>query len=259
MFRNSQCFSDSQKDFFYPLTTKRHFSFVPHNRSVTILKSTMATNRFDHRGPDPKPLQPNSKRTNTSELLALTPRTGRSQLGVDFQPSKHSVICGRGKSSYDHTGNHYLRTLTSMFIADYSKAGTKLKKAAIVANIVAVIRQGGGGFCKYEKGAWFEVGDYYAREKVSAFFRDMLCNLYRSSSKARTARRRRAHRKQTETQPQQYGHQLVDYTGLVHLDDGAEYSDGDFSMPSLSFSGYDSLGFDYSQEVDFFDIDVFSD
>jgi hypothetical protein len=222
----------------------------------------MATNQFNHRGPDPQPfLQANSKRTNVSELSAFTPRTGRSQLGVDFEPSKYSVICGRGKSSYDHTGNHYLRGLTRTFVADYSNAGRKLKKSAIVANIVAVIRQGGGGFCKYEKGAWFEVGDYYAHKKVSAFFRDMLPTNYRLSSKqAKTARRRRAHRKQTETQTQQYDQQLVDDTR--HLDHGTEHSDENSSMPSsyaCSGSSNDSLGFDYSQEVDFFDIDVFSD
>jgi hypothetical protein len=206
----------------------------------------MASNQFDH-GPDrdPDPLHANSERTKAS-----TPRrTGRSQLGADFQPSKLSVICGRGKSSYDHTGNHHLRMLASAFVADYSQAGRKLAKSSIVGYIVAVIRQGGGAFCKYEKGAWFEVGDYYAREKVSAFFRDRLHNDYRSSAKAKTALRRARAAEQNETQPQQYGQQLLDVTG--HSDDS--------SMVSSSWSGSskDSLGFDHSVEVDFFDIDVF--
>jgi hypothetical protein len=117
----------------------------------------MASNQFDH-GHDrhPDPLQTHSKQTNTSKLSASSPRTVRSQLGVDFQPSEYSVICGRGKASFNHPGNYHLRMLAGAFVADYCQAGRKLKKSAIVSKIVAVIRQGGGGFCKYEKGAWFE-------------------------------------------------------------------------------------------------------
>jgi hypothetical protein len=39
-----------------------------------------------------------------------------------------------------------------------TRAGRKLAKSTIVANIVDVIRQEGGHFVKFEKGAWFEVG-----------------------------------------------------------------------------------------------------
>jgi hypothetical protein len=207
----------------------------------------MPSSQFDH-GPDLVSLQAsNSEEMNASEMSAPTPRTGRSQLGVDFEPSDSSVICGRGKVCSNHTGNHRLRLLASKFVKDYSQATRKLEKSAIVANIVAVIRQGGGRFCKREKGEWFEVGDYYAREKVSALFRDKLHDRYLSSSKVKIARRR-ARAKQTETQAQQCGQQLVDDTG---------YSD-DFSISSCSSgSSTDSLGFDYSLEIDFFDIDVF--
>jgi hypothetical protein len=206
----------------------------------------MPSNQFDH-GPDLVPLQATSEEMNASELPASTSRTGRSQLGVDFQPSDSSVICGRGKASYDHAGNHRLRLLANKFVKDYSQASRKLEKSAIVANIVAVIRQGGGRFCKREKGEWFEVGDYYAREKVSALFRDKLHTRYLSSSKVKIARRR-ARSKRTETQAQHYGQQLVDDTG---------YSD-DSSISSYSLGcSTDSLGFDHSLEIDFFDIDVF--
>jgi hypothetical protein len=94
-----------------------------------------------------------------------------------------------------------------------------LEKSAIVASIVAVIRQAGGRFCKRENGAWFEVGDYYAREKVSALFRDKLHTRHRSSSKANTT--------------QQYGQQLVDATG--HSDDSS-------TLSLCSGSSTDSLG-----------------
>jgi hypothetical protein len=80
--------------------------------------------------------------------------------------------------------------LASTFAVDYSQASRKLAKSAIVANIVADIRREGGSFCKYEKGAWFEIGDYYAREKVSALLRDLLPTDYRSSAGAKTVLRR---------------------------------------------------------------------
>jgi hypothetical protein len=198
-------------------------------------------------------LQDSSEQMNTSECdtelpVAFGPKTVRSQLGADFQPSGISVICGRGKGSYNHTGNCCLRILASVFVERYARADSKADKSALVLNIVNMIRQSGGQFCKYEQGAWFEVGDRCAREKVSAFFRDMLHTQYRSSAKAKTTLRRTRNRNKTQTQ--QRGQQLVDGTTGGHSDD--------FSMPS-SCSGRDtdSLGFDYSLEIDYFDVDVF--
>jgi hypothetical protein len=119
-----------------------------------------------------------------------------------------------------------------------------------------MIRQAGGHFCKYEKGAWFEVGDRCAREKVSAYFRDMLHTQYRSSAKAKTILRRDRNRNKRQTQIQQHSQELVDDTGA--------YSEDDSSMSSSCWgSTTDSLGsdhslwFDYSLEIEFFDVDVF--
>jgi hypothetical protein len=207
----------------------------------------MASNQCHH-GPDPALLQADSERTKTSELSVSSIRTLRSQLGTDFEASEYSVICGRGKASYDHTGNHRLRMLASMFVEKYSQTGKK-QKSTIASHIVAITRESGGLFCKYEQGAWFEVGDNFAHEKVSAMLRDMLHNQYRSSAKAKTARRR-VQTKRSKTQPQsQHSQQRIDGTG--HCDD--------FSTKSSSWSGSstDSLGFDYSMELDCFDIDVF--
>jgi hypothetical protein len=122
----------------------------------------MASNRFDH-SPDPNqlPVKANStKQTHTCKLsAAFGPKTVRSQLGVDFQPSDHSVICGRDRQLNHHTGNRRFRILASTFVERYSQAGSKTTKSALVFNIITMIRQAGGHFCKYEKGAWFEVGD----------------------------------------------------------------------------------------------------
>jgi hypothetical protein len=215
----------------------------------------MASIPFDL-SPDPIPfLQANSNQMHTSECdtelpVAFGPKTVRSQLGADFQPCGISVICGRGKDSYNHTGNRCFRILASVFVERYARADSKTDKSDLIFNIVTMIRQSGGQFCKYEQGAWFEVGDRCAREKVSAFFRDMLHTQYRSSAKAKTTLRRTRNRSKKQTQTQQRGEQMVDGTTGGHLDDS--------SMSSCSLgSSMDSLGFDYSLEIGFFDIDLF--
>jgi hypothetical protein len=219
----------------------------------------MASNQFN-RGPDPGLLQDNSERTRTSELSVSSAKTVRSQLGDDFLPSEYSVICGRGKASYGHAGNHRLRMLASMFVEKYSATDCKRHKSTIASDIVAMTRESGGHFCKYEQGAWFEVGDRFAREKVSAMFRDMLHTQYRSSAKAKTTRLK-VQTKRNKTRAQQYSQQLIEAT--EHRDDsplssllsggrmdslGFDYSLGfDSSLSSfLSGGSTDSLGFDYS-------------
>jgi hypothetical protein len=206
----------------------------------------MASNLFDLiPRPDHVPLQAKSMRMHTPALSTIGPKTERSQLGVDFQPSDFSVICGRSKNNFKHTGNRCFRVLARTFVERYSQADSQAAKAAVVLNIVTIIRQAGGHFCKYEKekGKWFEVGDRCARGKVSYLLRDMLHPRYRSSSTAR----RHARAKETGRQTQQFDQQLVDDT--EHCDDS--------SMSSCSGSSTDSLGFDSSQDIDFFDIDVF--
>jgi hypothetical protein len=132
-------------------------------------------------------------------------------LGVHFQPSVCSVICGRGRDSSNHVGNRRLRILAGMFMNEYSaaaKAQNKPKRSAIVSEIVAIIRTVGGHFCRYDKAdsnetinngihpaGWSEVGDHHAREKVSALLRDLLHTQYRSSAKSKVARRSRKNAK----------------------------------------------------------------
>jgi hypothetical protein len=208
-----------------------------------------STNLFDH-SPDHVPLRANSKQAYTSELSVFGRKTGRSQLEVDFQPSDLSVICGRGKDTYNHTGNRCFRILASEFVDRYSRADSKLARAALVFNIVTMIRQAGGHFCKCEKGTWYEVGDRCAREKVSACFRDMLHTQYRSSAKSKTILRKVRNRNKSQTQTQQQGQQLVD---------GVSQHDSDDSSISSSCwgSSLDFMEFDHYLDIDFFVIDVF--
>jgi hypothetical protein len=137
-------------------------------------------------------LQVSSETKSASKPFGCTGtnKMARTPLGVDFQPNGYSVICARGQSTFNHVGNRRFRILTGSFLESYSRALTKSPKSAIVSNIVATIRQAGGNFCKNEKGAWFDVGDHCAREKVSTLLRDLLHTQYRSSGKAKLAHRK---------------------------------------------------------------------
>jgi hypothetical protein len=169
--------------------------------------------------------------------------TTGENLGVDFQPSDYSVLCCRGKDSANHIGNRRFRIISSMYVEKYSRADTKAAKSVIVSEIITAIRQAGGNFCRHKRGIWFEVGDNYAREKVSALLRDLLHSQYRSSNKSKTAIRKA--RKQS----------------LKPLDETLVDGTGDSDDSSLSSSSWgcskDALVLEHSPEYDFFDIDVF--
>jgi hypothetical protein len=140
-----------------------------------------------------------------------------------------------------------------MFIGRYSQADTKKAKSAIVSEILAVIRQSGGNFCKYGKGAWFKVRDHCAREKVSALLRDLLHTQYQSSSKAKHQKQVQ-HQNQNKYQHQESGQKQVEGEGIGDSDDCSTTS-------SRWGRSKDSLGFEYWLEEcdDFFDINVFED
>jgi hypothetical protein len=122
-----------------------------------------------------------------------TPTEGSVFLPVDFTPSKHSVIVGRGKEPKQNMGNKRLRELASKFLPQYSNATDKRSKSQIVSSIVQMVHNTcpeGGAFVKHSKsGLWYQVDDAVAREKVGYIFRDLLSDRYRSSSRSKVARR----------------------------------------------------------------------
>jgi hypothetical protein len=206
----------------------------------------MASNHFDS-SPGAFTSQTNNhQQTSSSEPSASGSK--KTQL-VEFQPSNYSVVCGRGKDSFNNIGNRRFRCLASMFIERYSQADTRIAKSAIVSEIIAVIHQAGGNFCKYKRGAWLEVGKQHAREKVGASLRGLLHAQYRSSAKAKVGRR--TTRKTVKQQQNQF--QLHDQKQV----DDTQHSDDSSTTSSCWGMSKDSLGFEYWLEDNFFDIDVF--
>jgi hypothetical protein len=192
----------------------------------------MASNQFGH-GPNAIPLQANSNNAKyASKPFAAGSKTGRSQLGDDFQPSVYSVICGRGKETFNHVGNCSFHILTSFFLESYSRDVRKTFRAVIISEIVAMIRQAGGNFCRYEEGSWFEVGDSCARKKVSNVFRDLMQTQQQCSIKV--AKKQNLARRRARTLNKKQNQQSVQGTG--HSDDSSAAS-----SPSCWGSNTDSL------------------
>jgi hypothetical protein len=117
----------------------------------------------------------------------------KTKLPSDFVPGTHTVICGRGKSCSKSPGNKHLRSLVNSHLTPYSMAKNKAEKSIIVSAIVDRVREDSpvGAFIKQEDdGEWWEVDDSFAREKIGCIFRDILHTKYRSSTKAKQARKK---------------------------------------------------------------------
>jgi hypothetical protein len=208
----------------------------------------MASYHF-HSSPVPFASQTNNHRLTSSSEPSAFPHK-QAQLGVEFKPCAYSVVCGGGLKTFNHVGNHRFRILARKFIERYSQADTRAAKSAIVSEIVALVCQAGGFFCKCKRGVWLEVGNRHAREKVGASLRNLLHSQYKSSTKAR-ADRRRSDRKTVKQQQNQ--NQLSDQKRV----DDTPLSDDSSTTSSCWGRSKDSLGFEYWLEENYFDIDVF--
>jgi hypothetical protein len=111
----------------------------------------------------------------------------------NYVPGKFAVICGRGKACTASPGNRNLRSLVMSYLKHYSQARDRVEKSCIVSAIIASVRQASpdGAFVKKEAGVWWEVNDGFAREKIGCLLRDYLHTQYRSSTKAKLARKSR--------------------------------------------------------------------
>ena len=104
----------------------------------------------------------------------------------------------------NHAGNVRFREIIRSKLPQYNASKSKLEKSLIVTTIVDAVRDYSpdGGFIKQDKtpGAWYDVGDALAREKIGQTIRDQLHSKYKSSTKSKK-QRRKALRKETKSKP----------------------------------------------------------
>jgi hypothetical protein len=143
------------------------------------------------------------------------PSAQGTPLGLNFVAGDHTVLCGRGSICSRSPGNVRLRTLVEDHLKLYANASNRADKSEVVSLIIDTMRKQkklarpdadtGGVFVKFEKGQWWEVNEAFIREKIGGMFRDRLHTKYRSSSKAKLARRRQ-HRQLKKAEERKEGH-----------------------------------------------------
>ncbi|KAL3939017.1 MAG: hypothetical protein SGBAC_006182 [Bacillariaceae sp.] len=138
------------------------------------------------------------KKLNTVEAM--------TKLGAHFRPGDFDVICARGKAAKNHIGNQHFRQKIAESTEEYATATSRLFKSVAVSSVVDWVREASpnGGFVKEINGMWYEVGDHLAREKVGQSLREQLHSQYKSSAKAKRARKKQQEAKQAQEMEQSF-------------------------------------------------------
>lgn len=122
---------------------------------------------------------------------------------------ENDILCGKDKTYAKHPGNRKFRERIALMKVPYTTAPTKQEKMEITRGIVNHMRiDCGSRFLKMENGAWVEIDNQAARDKVSHALRFASRNLKASdmttststnpSSSIRTVRSPRRNRFSTE-------------------------------------------------------------
>jgi hypothetical protein len=157
----------------------------------------------------------------------------KTRMPSNYVPPKTAVICGRGKACTSNPGNRKLRSLIKEYLESYGKANNKVEKTEIVTSIMDSIKKDCGdeaAFVKKEEGVWWEVDDAFAREKIGCIFRDSLFTKYRSSTKAKLARRKQQVNDEEQLQQQQQKFNAA-FGGMGGMDLAASFGGGSSFMP----------------------------
>lgn len=153
---------------------------------------------------DDEPPAPDDEAGNTGgDAAAMTSNTKQGDdnnpplrpkqwLPKDFQPHPNDVLCGRGKTYREWPGNEQFRVIVETHLEEYKASVGRSEKGLILTRVVEAVRtqEGATGFLKQGgAGRWYEVGDFYAREKTSQLFRDCLHEHYSSSNMTKKKKR----------------------------------------------------------------------
>jgi hypothetical protein len=138
---------------------------------IPTRKSSSSSSRHSN-GPPPK-------------ICRLLPST--------YQPSKHTVVVGKGNIAKRAEGNLGLRRIIEPHIMEYTTTTNKNYKTSIVTAIARAVKDytpDGIGFVKLHNGRWFECSEHGAHDIISARLRDCKPDEFKSSNKSKAAKRR---------------------------------------------------------------------
>lgn len=110
-------------------------------------------------------------------------------LPTNFRPGQLDCICIRGRVSAKHKGNVRLKQIVQQNLQRYADATSKGEKSEVISNCIEEFKSPGGKFVKKVGERWYGAPDNLAREKVGQLMRNLLHQKYKSSNKAKKARR----------------------------------------------------------------------
>lgn len=88
-------------------------------------------------------------------------------------PSKEDVLCGRGKTCFEHQGNISFRFIVASNMSNYIAATRRKEKTRVARSIIKEVVERGGRFLKKNScGGWYDAGMKAAKEKVGHALRD---------------------------------------------------------------------------------------
>jgi len=121
-----------------------------------------------------------------SAIASLSSHDEETVLGDGYKPTDFDVVCGRGKGSYNKPGNRRFRAIVKEHIPEYLATRTKFDKSNVLNKIIDVIREKGHFVKKDKNGAWYEINDDQAREKVGHTIRESIAAMDSTLAKPKT-------------------------------------------------------------------------
>merc|ERR1711907_518373 len=87
-------------------------------------------------------------------------------MGVET-PTEYDILCGQSRVCSNHRGNKCFQVVLDQFAERYDAATTKQEKMTMTKEVVSILHNAGGRFLKLKDGAWEEISNVAARDKVS--------------------------------------------------------------------------------------------
>ena len=115
-------------------------------------------------------IQPTSKKPTAMMMKLISKITNPSEEPqLIATPAQYDVLCGKDKTYAQHPGNQVFRQRIESWVSRYQNAANKQEKMKFTRQIVeSMVAEYGTRFIKpHLHGAWVEISDQMARDKVS--------------------------------------------------------------------------------------------
>lgn len=123
---------------------------------------------------------------NSRRSLCKIKKNTLRLLPKDFQPSPYTVVVGNSSKAMTKNvpGIQYFYDLVARENERYHRASRRGEKSSILSIIYDSLQEkckGSNPFVQCDgKGTWWELGEQAGREKISANFRNLMGNQYKS-------------------------------------------------------------------------------